>query len=69
LWNANLAAYDIVYAYLSPAPMPALWDKARAEMKPGSLLISNTFAVPEQVADETLELGDLSHARLLIWRM
>jgi hypothetical protein len=69
LWNANLGAHDIVYAYLSPAPMPALWDKARAEMKPGSLLISNTFAVPDRIADETLELGDLSHARLLIWRM
>jgi hypothetical protein len=69
LWNANLAAYDIVYAYLSPAPMRALWDKARAEMKPGSLLISNTFAVPGRVADETIELGDLSRARLLVWRM
>jgi len=69
LWNADLSAYDIVYAYLSPAPMRALWDKARNEMKPGSLLISNTFAIPDWVADETIELGDLSRARLLIWRM
>lgn len=69
LWEADLAQYDVVYAYLSPAPMPRLWEKARREMCPGSLLISNTFAIPGVAADETVELGDLSHARLLIWRM
>lgn len=69
LWEADLAQYDVVYAYLSPAPMPRLWEKARREMRPGSLLISNTFAIPGVEADETVELGDLSHARLLIWRM
>lgn len=72
LWTADLSTYDIVYAYLSPAPMAQLWEKARNEMKPGSLLISNTFAVPGFDADEIVEIskpGDLSHARLLIWRM
>lgn len=72
LWKADLGTYDIVYAYLSPAPMAQLWGKARNEMKPGSLLISNTFAVPGFDADEIVEIakpGDLSHARLLIWRM
>jgi len=74
LWEADLGSYDIVYAYLSPAPMTRLWDKARAEMKPGSLLISNSFAIPGFDADETAEIakpgaksGNL--ARLLIWRM
>lgn len=72
LWEADLGAYDIVYAYLSPAPMARLWEKARAEMKPGSQLISNTFSIPGCEADEIIEIsqpGDLSHARLLIWRM
>jgi hypothetical protein len=72
LWKADLSTYDIVYAYLSPAPMAQLWEKARNEMKPGSLLISNTFAIPGFDADEIVEIskpGDLSHARLLIWRM
>lgn len=76
LWDANLANYDIVYAYLSPAPMARLWDKALLEMKPGSLFISNTFAISDADAgfdaDEIVEIskpGDLSHARLLIWRM
>ncbi len=38
--------YDVVFAYLSPAAMPALWRKARAEMRPGSLLLSCEFDVP-----------------------
>lgn len=69
LWDVDLAGFDVVYAYLSPAPMARLWDKVRAEMKPGSLLISNSFPVPGAPPDETVQLHDLSHARLLIWRL
>lgn len=69
LWREDLSAYDLVYAYLSPAPMTRLWEKARREMRPGSLLVSNTFAIPGVTPDETIELGDLSRSRLLVWRM
>ena len=69
LWDCDLSGQDVVYAYLSPAPMPRLWHKARVEMRPGSLFISNTFAVPGVEPDLVVELHDLSHARLLIWRM
>jgi hypothetical protein len=69
LWDADLSRCDVIYAYLSPAPMERLWEKARAEMKPGSLFISNSFAVPGVSFDEVVELNDLSHSRLLIRRM
>ena len=69
LWEAKLAECDVVYAYLSPAPMARLWEKVRAEMKPGSLFISNSFPVPGVPPGESHELHDLSHARLLIWRL
>lgn len=69
LWDSDLSQAEVVYAYLSPAPMAQLWHKARQEMRPGSLLISNTFAIPGIEPDEIIELHDLSHARLLIWRM
>lgn len=69
LWESDLSDHDVVYAYLSPAPMARLWEKACAEMRPGSLFISNTFEVPGVEPDEVVELHDLSHARLLIWRM
>lgn len=69
LWQADLSRADVVYAYLSPAPMARLWEQARGQMKPGSLFISNTFAVPGAPPHEIVELDDLSHARLLVWRM
>ncbi|MBV8635615.1 MAG: class I SAM-dependent methyltransferase [Burkholderiaceae bacterium] len=42
----DFAEYDVIFAYLSPAAMPDLWAKARAEMRPGSLLLSYEFAIP-----------------------
>lgn len=42
----DFADYDVVFAYLSPAAMPQLWSKARAEMRPGTLLLSHEFTVP-----------------------
>lgn len=41
----DLADYDVVFAYLSPAAMPALWEKACAEMRQGALLLSYEFPV------------------------
>jgi hypothetical protein len=42
----DFADYDVVFAYLSPAAMVALWQKASAEMRPGSLLLSYEFHIP-----------------------
>ncbi len=69
LWDEDLSRYDIVYAYLSPAPMARLWEQARRQMRPGSLLISNSFEIPGVTPDEVLELDDLTASRLLLWRM
>ncbi len=56
LWQARLGDYDVVYAFLSPAPMPRLWEKVRAEMKPGSLFISNSFPVPGVTPERVIEV-------------
>lgn len=50
----DLGDYDVVFAYLSPAAMGALWRKARAEMRPGALLLSYEFGIAEQAADVTI---------------
>lgn len=42
----DFASYDVVFAYLSPAAMPALWQKASVEMRKGSLLLSYEFDIP-----------------------
>jgi SAM-dependent methyltransferase len=50
----DFAQYDLVFAYLSPAAMDALWRKARREMRPGSLLVSYEFPVQGQPSSRTL---------------
>ncbi len=69
LWACDLKDYDVVYAYLSPAPMQRLWLKAKVEMRPGTLFISNTFEVPEQPPQQTFTTDDLHRSRLHIWHM
>jgi hypothetical protein len=68
-WRHDLSAYDVVFAYLSPVPMPALWDKARREMRPGALFISYRFAVPGVAPSAVVELDDLGRTQLYLWRM
>lgn len=67
-WQENLAAYDLVYAFLSPAPMPRLWGRAAAELGPDALLVSNSFAVPDVVAEKTIPVADRRATRLHLYR-
>lgn len=69
MWDKDLSQYDVVFAYLSPVPMEALWDKARQEMRPGSLFISNTFVVPDYPPQETLIVEDMHRSILYLWLM
>ncbi|MBI4740650.1 MAG: class I SAM-dependent methyltransferase [Betaproteobacteria bacterium] len=69
IWQTDLSGFDVVYAFLSPVPMPALWQKARAEMRPGSLFVSNSFAVPEVEADEVCGVEDRRQTRLYCYRL
>lgn len=44
----DFGQYDLVFAYLSPAAMSALWRKAEAEMRPGSVLVSYEFGIVDR---------------------
>ncbi|MFV1939255.1 class I SAM-dependent methyltransferase [Pseudomonas luteola] len=68
LWKVDLAEYDVVYCFLSPAPMPDLWKKAQAEMRPGALFISNTFEIPGVPPRQVIELNDWRQSKILIWQ-
>lgn len=64
----DFAQYDVVFAYLSPAAMLALWQKASAEMRPGSLLLSYEFHIPGTQPDIVVQPeggGPVLHG----WRM
>jgi hypothetical protein len=69
LWTVDLSDVDVVYTFLSPEPMPALYKKAKAEMKPGSLLVSNSFAVEGIEPQEVWELPDRRRTQLFLYRM
>lgn len=69
LWQVDLGDYEVVYCFLSPAPMPELWLKARAQMRPGSWLVSNSFAIPGVEPQRIVELHDWRGTRLLLWQI
>jgi len=64
LWDIDLGNYEVVYAFLSPAPMTELWRKVEREMRPGSLFISNSFPVPDIAPTRIIEIGDNRQTRL-----
>ena len=66
-WKLPWADYDLVYAFLSPVPMAEVWRKATEELRPGSLLVSNSFEVPGVPAGEVIALHDWRDSRLLLW--
>lgn len=67
LWKTDVSQEDVVYAFLSPAPMAALWQKLSTEMNPGSLFVSNSFAVPGVDPDEIWELSDSRKTQLFLY--
>jgi hypothetical protein len=69
LWACDLKPYDVVFAYLSPVPMEQLWHKVKNEMRPGTLFISNSFAVAEHPPQYSITLDDMHHSTLHIWHM
>lgn len=62
----DLSAYDLVFAYLSPAAMPALWEKAIQEMRDGAVLASYEFAIPD-VPPTRVVMPHGRDAPLYIW--
>ena len=68
-WNSNTSQADLIYTFLSPAPMPDLFARLSSTMKPGSRLISNSFSVPGHPADEIISLNDQRQTKLHLWHM
>lgn len=69
LFTPSWTDYDVVYAFLSPVPMGAVWGKASAEMRAGSLLISNSFPLPAREPDFVAAVGDRRGTRLYLYRI
>lgn len=68
LWNVSLGDYDLVYVFLSPAPMPELYEKVRLEMQPDTVFISNSFTIPGVDANQIIQVDDDRKTQLHLWR-
>ena len=68
MWRCPLGEYDVVYAFLSPAPMLSLWEKIQQEMPLGSLFISNSFPIPQVTPNQIIELNDKRQTRLYCYQ-
>lgn len=68
-WKQPLRSCDLVYAFLSPVPMPALWERARLELRAGGWLVSNSFPVPGVKPTEVLQVDDRRQTRLYCYRI
>ncbi len=69
IWDEDLSAHDVVYCFLSPVPMPRMFAKAKAEMRPGTLFVSNSFSVPDQQPTSIMDVADGRKTRLYLYRM
>lgn len=69
IWNTNLQNFDVVYAFLSPAIMDKLYQKVRAEMRAGTVFISNSFQVVGVEPDEVWQLTDERATKLYIYKI
>ncbi|MDP3878346.1 MAG: hypothetical protein Q8Q50_15325 [Methylobacter sp.] len=69
LWQRDLARYDLLFAFLSPAVMVELGEKVRREMRPGSLFVSSSFAIPDWQPEAVLQLEDRRRTKLFCYRV
>lgn len=65
----DLARFDVVFAFLSPAAMPGLWQQAQAQMRSGTLFVSLAFPVNERQPDHVVEQDAGTRHTLYAWRM
>ncbi|OWQ91295.1 hypothetical protein CDN99_08950 [Roseateles aquatilis] len=67
LWAQSWRDTDLVYLFQRPESMPRALDKARAEMRPGSWLVSLDFPLPGPPVHARLETG--TRHQLYVYRV
>jgi hypothetical protein len=51
----NFADFDLIFAYLSPAAMPSLYEQCSNQMQSGAILVSHEFPIPGIEPSRTLK--------------
>lgn len=65
----DLGEFDVVFAFLSPAAMPALWRQVEAQMQSGSLFVSLAFPADGRAPDHVVTPRAGAGHTLYAWRM
>ncbi|MHB0974075.1 MAG: class I SAM-dependent methyltransferase [Thiobacillus sp.] len=65
----DLARFDVVFAFLSPAAMPGLWRQAEVQMHGGALFISLAFPAEGRQPDRIVAQDAGPRHTLYVWRM
>lgn len=60
----DLGKAAVVVCYLYPGSMVQLSTKLQAELRPGTVVVSNAFALPGWVVDQQVQLKDLYRTKI-----
>jgi trans-aconitate methyltransferase len=66
--DVPLSNAGAIVCYLYPGGMEKLKPKLDAELTPGTLVVTNTFAVPGWKAETVVELNDLHRTKIYVYR-
>ncbi len=67
-WSTPWQEYDVIYCFLSPAPMPEIAKLVQEKTKPDTLFISNTFSLPEHQPKSIIDVCDLRKTQLFVYQ-
>ena len=65
----DLSTASLVVCYLYPGAMLKLKEKFENELRPGTFVVCNTFAVPGWVPERVIEVLDLYHTKVYLYKV
>ena len=60
-WKAKITQADVIFCYLFPDVLKALSTKLKKELKPGAVIASCNFALPDLTPEQVLRPGNSLH--------
>ena len=66
-YDVSLHDADMVVCYLFPGGMEKLKEKFEKELKPGTYVVSHTFAIPDWEPKTVVKISDLYHSKIYLY--
>jgi len=60
-WKSDLSEADVLFCYLFPDVLKPLAEKIGTDVKPGAIVVSANFAIPDLVPNQVLRPGSSLH--------